>query len=436
MAAITLSGFNGIDFNSILDAVMKSESQPLNALQDEQTKVQNKDSAFVSLAGIVSALQAPVTSLTNATGFSNVSATSSDDSIATISMGDDGSVGQYEVSISHLAKAQVTKSTSGFSAPTAVAATGGSLSFTINGSTTTAINITADTKLNDLKQKINDQHSGVMASIVNDGTNYKLVITSRATGEDNGFTINNTLANSGGTAVTFAGNAQDAQNALFNVNGIDIESASNTVTDAIPGGTITLLKAGDTTVNVKNDYTSIKDNIKTVVAQYNKLRQFNSQQSQGGALSGDPVLREILSDARTVLLTGAANGVRYSYLSEIGIELTSSGDLKLDETKLDAALSSNPDDVQKLFQGANGSAGVLGALRSTLNNSDGTSGLIKTSRDSIQTTLARYSDRIERQQNMLDIRRQELQKQYAAADEAMSKLNQLTSSISNLQRTV
>src|SRR4026207_647810 len=74
MAAITLSGFNGIDFNSILNAVMEYESRPLKAIQAEQTKIQNKDSAFVSLAGMITALQTQVTSLMSTTAFSKVAA--------------------------------------------------------------------------------------------------------------------------------------------------------------------------------------------------------------------------------------------------------------------------------------------------------------------------------------------------------------------------
>src|SRR5262249_54345464 len=160
----------------------------------------------------------------------------SDTSIATVSLGDGGIIGQYAVSISQLAKNQVTKSTNGYAATTDTAADGGSISFTINGSTTAAINITSATSLADLRQQINDQNSGVVASIVNDGTNYKLVISSRDSGTTNGFTINNSLTNSGGTAVAFAagqnattGNAQNAQNASLTVNGISISSASNTV---------------------------------------------------------------------------------------------------------------------------------------------------------------------------------------------------------------
>src|SRR6185503_14118894 len=135
MAGITLSNFNGIDFNSIIETLMQYESQPLNAVKAEQTKIQNKDSAFVSLGGLVSALQDPVSSLLGSTTFSSVAASSSDTSIATIIAGEGGSVGQYSVSITQLAKAQVTKSTSGYSAITDTAATSGSISFTINGTT-------------------------------------------------------------------------------------------------------------------------------------------------------------------------------------------------------------------------------------------------------------------------------------------------------------
>src|SRR5690349_4133493 len=129
-SGITLSGFNGIDFNSILDAVMQYEGLPLQGLLDDQQKIQNKDSAFVSLAGMISALQSPASDLGSATAFSSLAATSSDNTIATVSAGEEAVIGQYDVSITQLAKAQVTKSTNGYSASTDIAATGGSISVT------------------------------------------------------------------------------------------------------------------------------------------------------------------------------------------------------------------------------------------------------------------------------------------------------------------
>jgi hypothetical protein len=106
-------------------------------------------------------------------------------------------VSQYEVSISHLAKAQVTKSTSG-SRPLRMWPR-----WRLDFHETAALLLRQyhfQHNAQRTQTKINDQHSGVIASIVNDGTNYKLVITGRETGED---TINNTLTNSGGLAVRF-----------------------------------------------------------------------------------------------------------------------------------------------------------------------------------------------------------------------------------------
>jgi flagellar hook-associated protein 2 len=219
------------------------------------------------------------------------------------------------------------------------------------------------------------------------------------------------------------------------INGIEIQSASNTVNDAIPGVGLTILKPGDVVINATRDYSSIKEDLNAIVTQYNKLRQFYSQQAKG-PLGGDPVLREILKDIRTVLLAPTSNGGRYQYLSEVGLELTSSGDLKLDESKLNTAIASYSGDLEKLFQGAAGSAGVFDTLVSNLRNLDGSAGLIKTTRDGIQKTLTRVDDRIEHQEQMLEVRRKALMKMFAAADEAIARLNQMTSAISNLNRAI
>ncbi len=440
MAGVSLSGFNGIDFNTILEAVMVAERRPLDDIRSQQSALQQKDSALASLSNLISNIQAPITSLTSATAFSNVAASSTDTSIATVSLGSGGIAGAYDISVSFLAKTQVTSSTNGYAAASTVAADGGSISFTVNGVTTDPITVSSATTLSELKEEINNQGSDVVASIVNDGTNYKLIVSSRETGEDNGFTINNSLTNSGGSAVAFAvgqnattGNVQNARNAEFSVNGLDIVSASNTATEAVPGVTVTLLSAGDVSVNVTRDYSAIKDNVKKLVTEYNKLRQFyNTQSSTRGPLATDSVLRQSLSDIKSVLLSSNTNGGRYHYLAEVGVEFTSTGDLKVDETKLNAAIDGYPSDLEKLLQGAAGLDGALDDLKETLSGLDGTAGLIKTTRSSIDTSLKNYRDRISSQELRLEVRRQELMKVYTAADQAISSLNAIKGSLGNL----
>lgn len=445
MNGISFSGFNGFDFGKIVDVIIQSESRPLADLQKQERAIRDKDSALSSLGIQISRIETPVESLTSETLFTNVGATSSDATVATVSLGSGGIAGKYDLSITQLAKAQVTSSTNGYTNTTDAAADGGSISFTIGGTTTTAITITAQTTLAGLKDQINNQNSGVVASIVNDGTNNKLVISGRSTGSTNGFTINNSLTNSGGTVVAFAagqstttGNAQNSQNALLTVNGLSITSASNTVTDAVPGVSATLIKAGSVSVDVAADYGALKETVKTLVTEYNKLRDFYKRQSgidglgQAGPLGNDSVMRQAVNDIRNTILTSNANGGRYHYLSEVGLEFSQTGELKFDETKFNTALNSYSTDLKKLFQGVTGVNGVFDDLKSKLDNLDATAGLVKTTRNSLDATIKGYRDRIAAQQMRLEIRRQELTKMYAAADQAMSKLNAASGPLAQL----
>src|SRR3989442_236452 len=290
---------------------------------------------------------------------------------ASSSTGSGAIAGTYDVNIANLAKSQVTSSTNGYTNTTDIAADGGSISFTIGtAQPTTPIQITAQTSLSDLAGKINSQNSGVFAAVVNDGTNNKLVVMSRQTGKANGFTINNSLTNGSGTLVAFAGGksatsgtAQNGTDASLTVNGLHIKSASNTLTTAIPGVTLSLLKSGETTVNTTPDYTALQNTVSTLVSQYNALQQFVAGQSavnnrQAGPLANDPAVRQIMNDLRSQLMSSNGSG-QYQYLSQIGVQFTATGTLTFNQSSLASALNTNATDVQTLFQGPAGNNGLF-----------------------------------------------------------------------------
>jgi flagellar hook-associated protein 2 len=421
--AINFSGINGIDFNSIVDAIMQQESLPLTNMQNAQKATEDRDTALSDLGVQIGKVQTAVKTLAKATSFTDVKAVSSDTTVLSATKGSDALAGHYDVDITELAKAQVTTSTNGYSATSNLAADGGSISFTIDGETTQAITITEETTLAELKDRINDQESGVVASIVNNGSAYKLVITSRATGEDNAFVINNSLTNSDTTAPGFGANTQDARNAEITVNGLEIESASNSIANAIPGLTLNLVKRGSASVDVSANYDDVKDAVKSVVTEYNKLRGLKK-----GALANDSVMRQVLTDIRSTLTGRNSNSGRYHYLSEVGIEMTSTGDMKFTESAFTTAMADYAADVRKLFVGA-AADGVFGKLKTRIEGLDSTAGLIKTTRDAIDLTIERQRERISDQQDRLDLRRRALQRQYSEADQAMSRLSALSSSL-------
>ena len=443
---INFSGFNGFDFNQIVDVTIEAESAPLRALEQKDKDLRTKDSALGSFGVEIAELQDPVGDLVKGTVFTDLEAASTDEDVATVTLGDSAVTGTYELVITQLAKAQVTASTNGYTNTTDTAADGGTISFTIDGSTTTDITISAATTVAGLKTLINDQNSGVVASVVNDGTNNKLVISSRVTGATNGFTINNSLTNGVDTVVAFTGgqspsvgNSQDVQDSAFTVNGLSITSASNKVTDAIPGTTITLVKAGTASINVTADYDTLKEHVKTFITEYNALKEFFDKQTQidsitgkPGPLANDTILRQALSDVKNTILTSNGNDGQYSYLTEIGVEFEQAGTLKLDEEKFDTAADTAITDLQKLFQGDGTVDGVFDDLKSRLANIDNTAGLIKTTRTALDLSIKKIRDQILGQQLRLELRRTELQKMFTAADLAMSRISSQQGALGSL----
>jgi flagellar hook-associated protein 2 len=440
---ITFSGLNGFDFSSVITATLQSESAPMQNLQAQQAALQTKDSGLTSLGTQISQLESTVTTLASQTSFTNLAAASSDTTIATGSSGDGAVAGTYDVNISNLAKAQVTASTNGYANTTDIAADGGSISFTIGGQSTTPIQITSQTSLSDLANQINGQNSGVFAAVVNDGTNNKLAVMTRQTGQDSGFTINNSLTNSTGTALTFAagqsptsGNTQNALNANLTINGMSVTSSSNSVNNAIPGVNLTLAKSGETTVNVTPDYSTLENAVSSLVSQYNGLRQFITQQSSpSGPLAKDPVARQIMADVTNKLMAASGSGGQYQYLSEIGLQFNSDGTLSLNKNTFESALNTHASDVQTLFLGTNGSNRLFNDFLSALQADDDTNGLIATTKTSDKAAVKNYSDEVAAQQLRLDMRKTQLTKLYSAADQAMTQLRSAGQSLSQIGTT-
>jgi flagellar hook-associated protein 2 len=439
LSPFTLSGLNGFDFSSIIAATIQSDSAPMNALQAQQATIQARDSALSTLGSQISQLETTVSSLGSQTSFTNVTATPSDPTIATVSTGNGAIAGTYNLNIANLAAAQVTASTNGYTNTTDKAADGGTISFTIGGTTTTPISVTSATSLADLANQINSQNSGVFAAVVNDGTKNRLAVMSRQTGTSNGFTINNNLTNSSGTVLAFAanqspttGNSQNALNASFTLNGISISSGSNTVSNAIPGVTISLLKGGQTTVNVTPDYTSVQNTLSTLVSQYNSLRQYVASQSsasngQSGPLANDPVVRQIMNDMTSQLL--ASGGGQFQYLSNVGIQFNRDGSLSFNQATFQGAISSSATDVKTLFQGTNNN-GIFNNLLSQLQSEDSTAGLIFNTTASDRSTINSLSSEIADQQAALNLERTQLTQMYSAADQAMLQLRSESQSLS------
>jgi flagellar hook-associated protein 2 len=442
---ITFSGFNNIDFSVILNAIMTQESQPLTALQTRQKTLQTTDSNYTELASKLGTLQSAASALSNASSVVHYAATSSDSSAISVSGSGSAVPGQYEVIVNELARTQVTASSS--TSPdtnTTIVANGGSL--TIGG---VVVAVTGPVTLAELAAQVNANSAvPASASIVETSPGaYRLVLTSKETGEDGAFLVQNALGSSsvtftdtdgdGTTGNSIEDHAAQATNASVLINSVAVTSNSNTLDSGIPGVTVQLQEkdpARTLLVTVDRDNDDLAERIGTFITAYNDVVAFANEQAAAtgkgtaGALGRDALLRALRSQLRETL-SGAHGSGTFTKLAEVGIGFTRTGELSLDRGLLDEALTNSPSNVVSLF--ADSSTGAFGAVDTIIDEYINSGGFVPDARSRISDELSRLTQRMDDMTARLAVRRQMLQQQFTAADLAMTRLNSQSSALSS-----
>ena len=436
---ITFSGFNSIDFGTILNAVMQQERAPLTRLETQKKTLETQNTAFSTLAGKLSSMETAIENLGKDKSLSLLTASSSDSGVGVSATG--GTItGTYDVIVSELARAQVTASQSTFSALTDVVATGGTLTLTPATGPAVTVTLSGSTTLSQLAAAINaEDDSPAAASVVQSSPGvYQLVLTGKETGSTNAFTMTNGMT--GGAGVTFeATNKQDAINASFSVNGLDVTSASNTVTDVIDGATLSLTRkdpATTVTVKVSRDTSGATALVKKFITAYNDLTTFAKDQNTAAiagkdSIGRDPLLRGLRDALRNAVGNEYTGGVR-TRLAEIGVGFDMTGKMILDEEIFENAVNAAPSDVQLLLSGSGGTGGAFGAMKKLVDEYTATGGLIGSTKERIDGQIRGLNRRMDTVSAQLELRRAALQREYMAADLAMTRLKSQSASLSSV----
>lgn len=456
--AITSSTTTALDVPTLVSQLMAVERRPIDTLNTQITSYQTKISSFGTLSGLVSSFQTAAQNL--GTTLQKLAATPSDPSVFSATAGSTAVPGNYTVEVSKLAQSQSlvaagqASSTAAIGNGTATTVTfdfgtisGGTLTngvysgaaFTSNGNGTASITIdSTNNTLEGIRDAINSAAMGVTATIVNDGsgTPYRLALTSGSSGASNSMKI--TTSGGDGSIGSLLGydpaGAQNltqtiaAQNADLTVNGIAITSASNTVSEAIQGVTLTLTNttAAPASLTVARDTTAINTAASGFVDAYNALASqiksrsaYATNGSAGGALAGDGTLRVMQDQLRGIFNTPASGGTLTS-LAEVGIAFQKDGSLSLDSSKLNSAISANFSDVTNLFSSSTGFATRLADwAQSTLDPG----GLIDTRTQSLNKYVQDRNDEIDRLENQMTALQKKYTAEYTNLNLLLSRMN-------------
>ena len=303
--------------------------------------------------------------------------------VATVSRGSVSGSGTYSLEVTALAAAQVIKSPPLTGGTSAVGA--GSLtlrfgaisagSFTADPAHTAAtITIPSGSTLAQVAAAINGAGSGVSAYVLNGDDGAHLMLKG-ATGASNAFVLeaSETPGEEGLAALAWAPadtarQLAGAASAAFKLDGLAMSSASNSITDLVPGLSLTLTgtNAGaPTTVRFSDPGSAVSTFMTDLTGALNELvAELNKDINPlGGDLSRDSgarALRRALSSlAGTIVMPSASSG-QPATLADLGLATNRDGTFRLDPARLTATSKASPAGVSAML--TNGLFGVFATL--------------------------------------------------------------------------
>lgn len=445
MATLSSAGIgSGLDVKGIVEQLVAVERKPeANRILNEQTATTTKISGLASMKGALAAFQNTLSGLKTTEAFAVRSATSGDEDILTATAKSSAAAASYDIEVVSLAKAQQIATTAFVGGSSAIVGTG-TLTLQLGSGAGFSVVIDADhSSLADIRDAINTStgNPGIRAAIVQATDGAHLVLSSANTGEAN--TIRVTSDDAQLARLTYdpaAGNTANftvqkpAADAVIKIAGFEHKSASNVVTDAIEGVTLTLKKeseVGETTsLDIKYDVDAATARIKNFVSQYNAmqatiagLQSYDPSTEKGGPLLGDALARNVTNELRRNLSDPVAGLTGdYQTLASLGITTQKDGSLVLDDNKLAEALGKDFGAVARVFGSENGVAARMASAIETRLSSTGDFA-------TRSAALDKRSKQVAEDQEVLNARMERLTTRYT---EQFSKLDTL---LAQLQST-
>jgi flagellar hook-associated protein 2 len=329
--------------------------------------------------------------------YQNTKASIGNADIATVSATTKAANGTYALEVTQLAQAQKL-ATVAVSDKTAALGSA-KLTFTFgtgSSAKTEVVEIKAGSSLEDIRDVINKADIGVSAAIVNDGTGYRLTLSSSETGTDQSMTVAVSDVDNA-NATTYAGDdsgdnkvdlaklltygaaspdaknmeqTREARNAVFTLDGLTITKSRNTVTDALDGVTLNLLAITDkpTTLSISQDTSTAQTAVNNFVSAYNTLNStlksmtaYDSETKTASVLTGDSAVRSIQSALKSVFSQTLSGPTGYQMLSDVGVSVNKDGTLEVDSTKMSDAIAKNFEAFVNMFAegGMSGSEDIV-----------------------------------------------------------------------------
>ena len=456
----------GFDVTSTVNQIVTNLQAVETPWKSQLTALQAKDTALSSLGTQLSTLTSDLQALTDFNGtMAYKTGSSSNTDVLNLSSASASAVaGTHTVVVENLAQV----STAATDAIKATDTLTGGITFKIGDGKWQTVNVgdaSTDKTLSGLAAAINNADVGVTANVLKnaDGT-ARLSLVSRTDGTAGQITIADstnhstsptTLADSttpdknAGLGVAVI---QDGIDATMKVDGVTVTSASNTVTDGIPGVTFQLLSTGTTNADgsptsvqvvIDNDTSSIESAISKFVNDYNTvMKALNTQEGKDSSGNPEPLYGTgVLAQVQEGLLTAISssfgtNGINSLISLGITATATADGTITLDADTLTNALNSNFNEVVSLFQDTGSFGSTFRETLDGLGNNSATGGAIGLALKENSSQEKTLNDNISKQEDLIATQKTRLTAQLNMANQILQAIPEQINQVNEMYSAI
>jgi flagellar hook-associated protein 2 len=412
---------------------MDAERAPVTRLTTQETKLEGQQKQLQTIQTSLQQLAFAASEFVLPSLFeSSQAVTSSEPTRVSATTSTGAAVGGHEIEVTQLANSAQRSFT--FASPASAE------TLSIDGHEFT---VKAGETAKELANAINSSNSAtVYAAVLEDGT---MVLSDRATGNTGSEFIK--VSGAGAMLTEKPETAKEGKNAEYSIDGVKGSSSSNTVTNAIPGVTLTLsglTTTGPVTIDVQApgpSVSAVESQVQSFVKLYNStveaIQKQLSMKPPTTASTNEPAEGSLFSDYELSSLLQSMRQTMYEPLEGLSAEMSSpydigistgaasggagtsqatlEGQLTLNAGKLSSAVDSNPAGVEQMLQKWSQS------LQGVLNNAAQAGGSLEARIQGDEAQVTQLSSQISTMNEMLAVREKTLQATYAELESVMSQ---------------
>lgn len=460
---MSVGGVGNEQIDQMIHQVLQAEQESLQDMDAQKDEVQEQIEAFQEINTTVDTFKSTTQDINEST-FANVAQVGNEEVLAAVAA-DDAEEGIYDVEVDQLAEVHREASEQQIGE----IEVGGEITVeNMDGDELFDVGVDSGDEAIDIANAINeaaeDAEEAIQASVVDD----RIVIESLETGEENQFNVDaNGVQLEDEENLEFA-NIQEGEDAVVEVDGLEITSSDNFLDDnEIDGVEVELLEEGETVVEVGSDEEGIRESIEGFVESYNavvemidlyqdpqQVEELEDEEGEGaeevvegGILQGESTLRTIQSALYDSVVSPVEGEDGDLSLSQFGIQVQDDGRLAIDDRgsfggedwgqTLDEAIENDLDQLEEIFTSEDGIVDrVSEQVGPIINPQNGQDSFIDTRINTLESEIDQIDENIENELDSLENQEQRLRDQFTNMQQIQAEMQNQQQQMASLGGSV